>query len=457
MQTLQEYKCPCCGGAIAFDSTLQKMKCPFCGTEFEMDALKSYDAELQGEQADNMEWETSAGSEWQESEIEGLRSYVCKSCGGEIVGDANTAATSCPFCGNPVVMMNQFAGLLKPDIVIPFKLDKKAAKAGLMKHLNGKKLLPKIFKDQNHIDEVKGVYVTFWLFDTDVDAQVRYRATKVRTWSDEDYRYTETSYYMIHRGGSVGFEHVPVDGSSKMPDDLMESVEPYDYSDALDFQTAYLAGYFADKYDVTAEESIDRANQRVRRSTEDAFASTVQGYATVNAESSSVQFHGGKAKYALYPVWLLNTTWNGEKYTFAMNGQTGKFVGNLPLDKSAATKWTVGLAAALSAAACGIAWLLHFAGILYRRDNDEKENTCDDICPCPLLLHGYPGFCGGCGRLCKRIRARSGYGEAPLGKRERSPYKNARRAQRTSENGCNSRDDQYVGRQKAHGICRRYL
>ena len=261
-------------------------------------------------------------------------------------------------------MMNQFAGLLKPDIVIPFKLDKKAAKAGLMKHLNGKKLLPKIFKDQNHIDEVKGVYVPFWLFDTDVDAQVRYRATKVRTWSDEDYRYTETSYYMIHRGGSVGFEHVPVDGSSKMPDDLMESVEPYDYSDALDFQTAYLAGYFADKYDVTAEESIDRANQRIRRSTEDAFASTVQGYATVNAESSSVQFHGGKAKYALYPVWLLNTTWNGEKYTFAMNGQTGKFVGNLPLDKSAATKWTVGLAAALSAAACGIAWLLHFAGIL---------------------------------------------------------------------------------------------
>lgn len=104
-----------------------------------------------------------------------------------------------------------------------------------------------------------------------------------------------------------------------------------------------LRAILPDKYDVTAEESIGRANQRVRHSTEDAFASTVQGYATVTAESSSVQFHGGKAKYALYPVWLLNTTWNGEKYTFAMNGQTGKFVGNLPLDKLAATKWTVGL------------------------------------------------------------------------------------------------------------------
>ena len=85
MQTLQEYKCPCCGGAIAFDSTLQKMKCPYCDTEFEMETLKDYDAELQNEQQDQMEWETAAGSDWQEGETDGLRSYVCKSCGGEIV------------------------------------------------------------------------------------------------------------------------------------------------------------------------------------------------------------------------------------------------------------------------------------------------------------------------------------------------------------------------------------
>lgn len=363
MQTLQEYKCPCCGGAIAFDSTLQKMKCPYCDTEFEMETLVGYDAELQSEKSDNMEWETTAGGDWQEGETDGLRSYVCKSCGGEIVGDANTAATSCPFCGNPVVMMGQFSGSLKPDLVIPFKLDKKAAKAGLMKHLTGKRLLPKIFKDQNHIDEIKGVYVPFWLFDTDVDAQIRYRATKVRTWSDSNYNYTETRHFMVHRAGSIGFEHVPVDGSSKMADDLMESIEPYNFSDAMNFQTAYLAGYLADRYDVTAEESIDRANERVKRSTEDTFAGTVEGYTTVKAENSSVQFRGGKARYALYPVWLLNTTWNGNKYTFAMNGQTGKFVGDLPVDKAAATRWTFLLAAIYSVATYGVAWLLHLIGL----------------------------------------------------------------------------------------------
>ena len=363
MAGLQEYKCPCCGGAIAFDSTIQKMKCPYCDTEFEMDVLKGYDAELQDEEADNMAWETTAGGEWEEGETDGLRTYVCKSCGGEIVGDANTAATSCPFCDNPIVMMGQFSGTLKPDLVIPFKLNKKAAKEGLVKHLTGKRLLPKIFKDQNHIDEIKGVYVPFWLFDTDVDAKVRYKATKVRTWSDSNYNYTKTSYFMVHRGGSIGFEDVPVDGSTKMADDLMESIEPFNCAEAVDFQTAYLAGYLADKYDVTAEESIDRANERVKKSTEQAFAETVIGYETVTAENTSVQFHGGKARYALYPVWLLNTTWNGNRYTFAMNGQTGKFVGDLPVDKAAATRWTLILAAAFTAVTYGAATLLHLLGL----------------------------------------------------------------------------------------------
>lgn len=360
MSALLEYKCPCCGGSIEFNSSLQKMKCPFCDTEFEPETLRSYDNELQNEGTDNMVWETQAGAEWQEGEIDGLRSYVCNSCGGEIVGDENTAATSCPFCGNPVIMTGQFSGVLKPDYVIPFKLDKEAAKRGLTEHLKGKRLLPKIFKDQNHINEIKGIYVPFWLFDTDVDARIRYRATRVRRWSDNNYDYTETSYFSVFRGGNIGFEHVPVDGSSKMADDLMESIEPYNFNDAVDFQTAYLAGYLADKYDVTAEESINRANERVKRSTEKAFASTIDGYSSVRPENSNIRLSNGKAKYALYPVWILNTTWNDKQYTFAMNGQTGKFVGDLPLDKGAYKKWLFGLTGIIGAVAFAASYLFWF-------------------------------------------------------------------------------------------------
>ncbi len=357
MAELQEYKCPCCGGAIAFNSTIQKMKCPYCDTEFEMETLADYDNELKNQQADRMEWDISANSQWRDGETDKLRTYVCKSCGGEIVGDENTAATACPYCDNPVVMMGQFSGALKPDYVIPFKLDKRAAKEALHKHYRGKRFLPKVFRDQNHIDEVKGIYVPFWLFDADAEANIRYRATQVRTWSDSRYIYTQTNYYAVTRGGSISFERVPVDGSSKMADDLMESIEPFDFSQAVDFRTAYLAGYLADKYDVDAKDSIERANERVKKSTQDKFAATIQGYTSIIPEFTSVRLQNGKAKYALFPVWILNTTWKGQKYTFAMNGQTGKFVGDLPLDKGAYTRWLIGLWGIASAAAFGISYL----------------------------------------------------------------------------------------------------
>lgn len=357
MADLHEYKCPCCGGALEFNTGVQKMKCPYCDSEFEMEALQNVDANLDADAPDEMSWDTTAGSEWGDGETDGMNVFVCKSCAGEIVADANTAATSCPYCGNPVVLMGRFSGALKPDLVIPFKLDKEAAKKGLTKHLSGKKLLPKVFKDQNHIDEVKGVYVPFWLFDADADAHIRYKATRVRTWSDSNYNYTDTSYYAVMRSGSLNFKAVPVDGSSKMDDTLMESIEPFDLSGAVDFQTAYMAGYLADKYDVTAEQSIDRANSRIKNSTVQTFANTVTGYNSVVAEASSIRLRSGKAKYALYPVWVLNTTWNGNKYTFAMNGQTGKFVGDLPVDKSAASRMFAAIAGIGTAAITALTWL----------------------------------------------------------------------------------------------------
>ena len=358
MSVLQQYKCPCCDGAIEFDAKLQKMKCPYCSTEFELETLQAYDAELGEQPQDNMSWDTAAGQEWTPGESEGLRIYTCQSCGGEIVADETTGASECPFCGNPVVMTGQFAGDLKPDLVIPFKVDRKAAIAALQNHYKGKVLLPKVFKDQNHIKEVKGLYVPVWLFDTDADAHVRYKATRTRFWSDSNYNYTETKYFSVTRAGGIGFDNVPVDGSTKMDDTLMESIEPFRIEDAVDFQTAYLSGYLADKYDVDAEASIARANERIKKSTEDAFASTVVGYSSVIPTSTNIRLENGRARYALYPVWILNTKWNKQNFTFAVNGQTGKIAGDLPMDKAAYKRWLVGLAAAGTAAAFALSYLL---------------------------------------------------------------------------------------------------
>ena len=362
MSDINEYKCPSCGGAIEFDSHSQKMKCPYCDTEFDLETLKKYDEQLskEAEQKDDIsDWQTDPGKQWQEGETDGMNVYTCKSCGGEIVSDENTGATSCPYCGNPVILTERFRGALRPDMVIPFKLDKKAAKEAYYKHIKGRPLLPKVFRRENHIDEIKGIYVPFWLFDADVAADARYKATKVRTWSDSDYDYTETSYYSVDRSGNMSFVSVPVDGSSRMPDDLMESIEPYKVAEAVEFQTAYLSGYLADKYDVDAQQSTDRDRERMKESAQDVLRDTVKGYASVIPENTNVRISGGDAKYALYPVWILNTTWRGKKYIFAMNGQTGRMTGDLPVDNGAYTRWLLGLTAVFSIAAYLVALLIH--------------------------------------------------------------------------------------------------
>lgn len=333
MPNVQEFKCPNCGGSIEFDSSKQKLKCPYCDTVFDIDDIKAYVDIKKEDVEDDMSWESHAGQEWNDDEASNMNVYTCNSCGGELVTDENTAATSCPFCGSPVILTGRLAGDLKPDLVIPFKLDKKYAKEKLKEHVNSKKLVPDLFKEENHIDEIKGMYVPFWIFDADAEADARYKATRVHFWSDGDYDYTETSHYSIVRSGDMKFRNVPVDGSSKIADELMESIEPFDISEAVDFETPYLAGYLADRYDVTEDDSVSRANDRIKNSSVDALASTVDGfYATVIPEYNSVRLKNGSAKYALYPVWMLTTSWNNEKYTFVMNAQTGKFVGNLPMD-----------------------------------------------------------------------------------------------------------------------------
>ena len=323
-----------------------------------MESLRAYAAQQAEIQEDDMTWDTGSGAQWQEGEADGLRVYGCKTCGGEILVDATTGATHCPYCGNPVVLTGHFAGVMKPDLVIPFKVDKKAAVAALQNHYNGKPLLPKVFKDQNHIEEVKGLYVPVWLFDTDVDAVVQYRATRVRCWSDSQYDYTETSHYSIYRAGGIGFENVPVDGSTKMDDALMESIEPFNIADAVPFKVAYLPGYMADKYDVDAKSSIERANERIKQTTEEAFRNTVQGYSSVTPVNTGIRLHNSRARYALYPVWILNTDWKGQKFTFAINGQTGKLAGNLPMDMNAFWKWLLGVAGAVSVAAFLVTYLM---------------------------------------------------------------------------------------------------
>jgi len=338
---IKQYKCPNCGGAVSFDSSIQKMGCPYCDSEFEIADLDDYQNELEAHSREGVCWtaKVEEAPGWDDSELDGLACGACPSCGAELVGDENTIATVCPCCGNAQIVKRRVAGLLKPEWIIPFRLDKKAAQEAVQKFCNGRRLLPDCFHEQNRVGGIQGLYLPFWLFDAKARGHIRYRATRVSSWSDARFHYTKTDYFSVVRDGTMGFEKIPVDGSDKMDDDYMDAIEPFDYADLKDFKTAFLAGYTAEKFDVPAEKSRDRAGTRIKATMEDEFARSVSGYVSVRTESSSVDVENGKVHYSLFPVWVLNTPYKGKNYAFMMNGQTGRLAGRLPADRGKCWKY----------------------------------------------------------------------------------------------------------------------
>ncbi len=327
METL-EYRCPNCNAYLVFDPKSGEMKCDFCLSSFSVDEVKKNN-DTRGKAYNEGETHTHSHEE-PDSEY---FSYSCPSCGGEIIGDATTAATECPFCENPTVITQRLSGEFKPDFVIPFKITKDEAVKALAKLYGGKKLLPDAFTKDNRIKKVTGMYVPYWICDFKACGSVRYDATRVRTYSDGRYINTRTDFYNIYRKGTIAFDNIPQDGTTKLEGIHTESIEPYDYSEMIPFSNEYLSGYFADRYDVPSKDVLDRAKERATVSVKENFKNTVIGYTSVTEGESKIDMTEGDIHYALLPVWMLNTNWNGKTYTFAMNGQTGKVVGDLPVDK----------------------------------------------------------------------------------------------------------------------------
>lgn len=332
-EQLSNYQCPNCGGPLRFDPATQKLKCEYCESLFtqeEVDQFYRAKEEAAAAAGTEQQWETDTG-EWSSDEENHMRAYSCPSCGAQLIADENTAVTICPYCNNPTVVAGQFVAK-KPQFVLPFKLDKDQAVEILNKFYQGKPLLPGAFKEHNHIEEIKGVYVPFWLYNGVMEADMTFKAERVNQFTHGDDIVTETSHFQILRKGTVTFSGVPADASSKMPDEYMDAIEPFDYNELKDFDTMYMAGYMADSYDVDSEQDRARAERRMKQTTIDQISATVNGYNSVVPIRSDVRLVDGAAAYAFLPVWLLCTTWNGKNYLFAVNGQSGKITGEMPTD-----------------------------------------------------------------------------------------------------------------------------
>ena len=202
----------------------------------------------------------------------------------------------------------------------------------IKKFYKGKLLLPNGFFTDSKIGKAQGVYVPFWLFGCHLHGAMDFNAQTVRTYRQGDYQCTETSHFLLKRAGEMDFKNVPVDASVKMRNDLMDSIEPFDFSGLVNFDGAYLSGYVADRFDSTPDSELERAENRMLNSAADEIRSTT-GYGAVTVRSNNLRADNAKVRYALLPVYLLNCEYGGKKYQYAINGQTGKVVGELPESK----------------------------------------------------------------------------------------------------------------------------
>ena len=333
MPDIKEFDCPSCGGNLQFDIKTQEVKCPFCGATYDKAFLAQFDEDLQRKHVDETNQE-EAKAGFSDEEVKGMSVYTCDSCGGQIITGVNTSSTICPYCNSAVLVKSKISGDLKPDIIIPFKLTKEDSSEAFKKYFKKKFFIPGAFKKENQIEKQNPLYVPYWIFGADAAGEANFKGDIVRTWSDGDYRYKEVSHYRLWRSGSIAFDNIPVDGSRKMPDDLMESIEPFDANHHEAFLSGYLSGYSAERYDVSLSECEKRANTRMREGTVNALASTIGArYENVSVTGSDIETFNEWSKYALYPIWLLNVKWKENTYSFAVNGDTGIVAGKYPVSK----------------------------------------------------------------------------------------------------------------------------
>lgn len=364
METIQNYKCPCCGDALVFSGAKQMLHCDACGNDYEPETIKLVtEADASAQSQSKYNWEDYIPREFSMQD-NGLREYECPSCGAKITSDGTLGALLCPYCGNTTIINDKFEGALMPDYIIPFRIEKKDAMERFRQAAAKKMFIPGAFKSEAKIKETTGMYVPFWMFDCDADADITYNAQRVSTWSDSRYNYTKTDFFKLFRSGSASFANIPVDASLKAEDEYMDAIEPFDHNDAVNFDASYLSGYLADKYDVSVDDSIERANKRIRTSMENMLKRDTSNYSSVQTQDASIRFSDGKVRYALMPVWMLNVKYKDKLYKFAMNGQTGKSVGNYPASKGKVTLLGAIVFGVCLLASIGICKLLHTTGVL---------------------------------------------------------------------------------------------
>lgn len=297
------FRCKNCGGNVVYSPDEGKMYCPHC------DGIDS-------------------------GKIEGVGAKTeCVNCGAPLEIKEYNSTCKCEYCGSYIILDERVDGEYKPHLVLPFQIGMRGAVELLKNEFKSRIFTPGTFLAESTLEEMKGMYVPFWLYDYKADVDYAGKGTKVRVWTGGDTEYTETSYYKVGRKMGIDFRKVPVDASIEMPDDVMDLMEPFDYNALEGFQEKYMSGFYGEIYNEGAEELEGRAHGKAEKDADSLLQETITGYHTVISEHKNIRLDRKATNYTLLPVWRYLYRYQGKEYPFYVNGQTGKIIGSTPVSK----------------------------------------------------------------------------------------------------------------------------
>lgn len=365
------YKCKNCGAVLEYSVETNRMVCTHCQNSFSVEEVsefnKSNDDEVKivknssafqmnfqnGFASNNFgDYNTILERKQEEAEKTESREHAsismqimkCTSCGAELAVNGVETSTFCAYCGQATVVQDRMEEYLKPDYIIPFKVTRDDAERIIRNTLNDGMFVPKAIKEFE-VEKMRGIYVPFWLFDMYFHDRQFYK------YSKKVGKTTVTRYEFFE--GQTEFRRLTLDASKNLNDDSSQRLEPYDMRQMREFDTAFLSGYYSDRFDMGIKDMEKPAavkagllfNEEARKEIKHKTASLVQ---------SNPEYRVNGTNYALLPAWFMTFRHNNEPYTILVNGQTGKMVGAVPYQKGK----VYGLFAGLSVLTCSIGTVL---------------------------------------------------------------------------------------------------
>ncbi|MBO4928782.1 MAG: hypothetical protein J5379_11130 [Clostridiales bacterium] len=311
--------CRNCGHALVFDPAIRKMHCTTCGSSFEAEEVESAAKKYREDERVLTRDEVFGDDEVVEDFLENYI-YTCSECGGEIAIHGSEASTTCIYCGNPNVVFSRVVKGKMPDYIIPFSVTKEQALSAIMQSVNKAFLPPKEVK-KIRIDEVRGIYLPYWI----VNANHEEAAVVQTTMS------TGASKYRYYgRTGNMALSAFPIDACRILSDDSSIRLEPFDLSKMKPFDEDYLLGFYSNASDIT----YDELNLAAKKRAKEIFDETIGRDCAGKRPKVVAEVHETAIlpnyKYAMFPAWFVTFQCQGKPNTILVNGQTGKVVCGIP-------------------------------------------------------------------------------------------------------------------------------